>query len=140
MLKVGQRGSYSQIISEDDISCYAMIVGDTNPIHLDEKTAMAKGFRHCIAHGMLTGGLISTVLGTIFPGEGTIYLEQNLKFIKPVYVNQKCTANVSVEEVINSYKGIYKLKTEVVNEEKEKVIDGFAVVKYLEGTEIRTGV
>lgn len=130
MLKAGQSGSFSKIITAEDIRKYADVVGDTNPIHLDEKVALARGFKRRIAHGMLMGSLISTVLGTIFPGEGTIYLEQNLKFLKPVYEGEKITAAVVVEEVLKPEKGICKLQTDVKNEAGEKIIEGYAIIKY----------
>lgn len=132
MLKVGQNGSFSKIITAEDIRTYADLVSDTNPIHLSEEAALAKGFRKRIAHGMLTGSLISTVLGTIFPGEGTIYLEQNMRFLKPVYEGEGVTATVTVEEILRPEKGIYKLQTNVIRENGEEIIEGHAVIKYID--------
>ena len=80
---------------------------------------------------MLSGSFISTVLGTKMPGPGTIYLEQNLKFKKPVYINDTVTANVVVTEIINKEKGIYKLDTTIVNNSNEIVTEGYAIVKYV---------
>lgn len=130
ILAVGQSGTFSKVITEKDIRTYAEVVGDTNPIHLNEEVALARGFKKRIAHGMLTGSLVSTVLGTIFPGEGTIYLEQNLKFLRPVYEGEKVTATVTVKEILKPEKGIYKLQTDLKNEIGENVIEGYAVVKY----------
>ena len=79
---------------------------------------------------MLTGGLISAVLGNKMPGEGTIYLEQNLRFVAPVYIGDTCTAYVEIVEILNEEKGIYKLETKVVNQNKKVVSEGHAVVKY----------
>lgn len=132
MLKLGQSGSFSKIISSEDIISFSEIVGDTNPIHLDVMAAKNMGFDKRIAHGMLTGSLISAVLGTVFPGMGTIYLEQNLKFLKPVYEGEKCTAIVTVSEILKPQKGIYRFNTEVRNELNEIVIDGYAIAKYSE--------
>lgn len=129
MLQIGQNGFYKKKITSKDIKEFASVVGDMNPIHIDERIAQKNGFDRCIAHGMLTGSLISATLGTVFPGEGTIYLEQNLKFLKAVYEEEVCTAIVTVEEILNPEKGIYKLKTVVTNGKGEKVIDGYAVVK-----------
>ena len=72
------------------------------------------------------------MIGTKLPGEGTIYLEQNLKFEKPVYIGDTCTAEVSVVDVIKEDKGIYKLDTSVKNQNDETVISGYAIVKYKE--------
>ena len=104
MLRKGQNGSFTKVITAEDIRNYADVVGDTNPIHINKEAALAKGFEKQIAHGMLVGSLISTTLGTVFPGEGTIYLEQNLKFLKPVYEGEKITIMVMVEEVLQSEK------------------------------------
>lgn len=81
---------------------------------------------------MLSGSFISTVLGTKVPGPGTIYLEQNLKFRKPVYINDTVTARVTVCEIINSEKGIYKLETTITNSSDEIVTEGYAIVKYVD--------
>lgn len=80
---------------------------------------------------MLVGGLISTVLGTKLPGEGAIYLEQNLQFKNPVYFGETVTAIVTVSEIINADKGIYKLKTVIKNENNIVTHDGYAIVKYI---------
>lgn len=132
MLKIGQSGSFSKVITEKDIRVYADIVGDTNPIHLSNEAARSRGFEKQVVHGMLTGSLISTVMGTIFPGEGTVYLEQNLKFINPVYEGERVTATVIVTEILKPEKGIYRLYTSVESEAGKNLIEGYAVVKYKE--------
>jgi 3-hydroxybutyryl-CoA dehydratase len=137
MLRKGQNGSFTKVITAEDIRNYADVVGDTNPIHINKEAALAKGFEKQIAHGMLVGSLISTTLGTVFPGEGTIYLEQNLKFLKPVYEGEKITIMVMVEEVLQSEKGIYKLQTNAENETGKKVVEGYAVIKYTNSTEVK---
>ena len=137
MLRKGQNGSFTKVITAEDIRNYADVVGDTNPIHINKEAALAKGFEKQIAHGMLVGSLISTTLGTVFPGEGTIYLEQNLKFLKPVYEGEKITIMVMVEEVLQSEKGIYKLQTNAENETEKKVVEGYAVIKYTNSTEVK---
>ena len=137
MLRKGQNGSFTKVITAEDIRNYADVVGDTNPIHINKEAALAKGFEKQIAHGMLVGSLISTTLGTVFPGEGTIYLEQNLKFLKPVYEGEKITIMVMVEEVLQSEKGIYKLQTNAENETGKKVVEGYAVIKDTNSTEVK---
>lgn len=132
MLEVGQTGSFSKTITESDIYTFAGLTGDFNSVHIDETVAEKSVFKKRIAHGMLTGSFISTVLGTKFPGPGTIYLEQNLKFLKPVYIQDTVTATVVLEEVLNPDKGIYRLKTTVTNQNNEIVSDGTAVVLYSE--------
>ena len=129
-LNIGERGSFTKTITEADIYNFAGIIGDYNPIHINQEEACNSIFGGRIAHGMLVGSLISTVLGMKMPGEGTIYLEQNMIFRKPVYIGDTCTANVIIEEVINPEKGIYKLNTYIENQNKDIVLDGYAIVKY----------
>ncbi len=129
-LVIGQTATLSRKYTENDICKFAEVSGDCNPIHLDETAAKKSIFKNRVVHGVLVGGLISGVLGTVMPGPGTIYLEQVFKFLKPVYVNDICTAVVVVEEVINQKKGIYRLDTKITNQNGENVLDGYAVVKY----------
>lgn len=132
IIQIGQKASISKTISESDVYCFAGLVGDFNSAHLNQVFAEKNIFGNRVAHGMLVGSLISAVLGTKLPGEGTIYLEQNLKFKKPVYFGDTVTATVTVDEIINSDKGIYKLNTIVENQKNEVVIDGYAVVMFNE--------
>ncbi len=128
-IAVGETASFTKTISESDVYNFAGITGDFNPVHISDIDAQKSIFHTRIAHGMLSGSLISTVLGTKLPGEGTIYLEQNLKFLKPVYFNDSITAKVKVVECVNSEKGIYKLSTSLTNQHGEIVTDGYAIVK-----------
>lgn len=130
MLAVGSEASFTKTITEYDIYTFAGITGDFNSVHVNEEAAKESPFGHRIAHGMLTGGLISAVLGTKMPGEGTVYLEQNLKFTAPVYIGDTCTASVKITEILNKEKGIYKLDTKVLNQNGKVVSEGYAVVKY----------
>ena len=82
-----------------------------------------------IAHGSLISGMISAVIGMKLPGAGTVYLEQDSRFLKPVYIGDTVTAIVEVAEIINRTKGIVKLKTYVNNQDNECVVDGFAIIK-----------
>lgn len=131
-IKIGQKASLSKTITEADVYNYAAVVGDFNGIHLNKEKAKNGVFKARVAHGMMVGSLISTVLGTKLPGEGTVYLEQNLKFKAPVYFGDTVTAKVEVTHVLNEGKGIYRLETIVVNQKNECVIDGNAVVQYNE--------
>jgi 3-hydroxybutyryl-CoA dehydratase len=129
-INIGDAATFSKTVSEHDIYTFAGVTGDFNPVHINEEEAKKSIFGRRIAHGMLTGSFISSVLGTRLPGEGTIYLEQNFKFKKPVYIGDTCTATVEVIEIINADKGIYKLDTKIVNQNGELVTEGYAVVKY----------
>lgn len=134
-IQVGQTASFAKTISESDVYGFAGLVGDFNSAHLNRVEAEKGIFGGRVAHGMLVGSLISTVLGMKLPGAGTIYLEQNLKFKRPVYFGDTATATVTVMEVVNAAKGIYRLDTKVTNQMGEVVTDGYAVVMYTGGTD-----
>jgi len=85
-LSEGMEASYSRTVTEADIEAFARVSGDTNPVHLDEDYARGTMFKTRIAHGMLSAGYISTVLGTKLPGPGCIYMSQTLKFLAPVKI------------------------------------------------------
>lgn len=129
-LVIGQMGEFSKTISESDVYLYAGITGDFNSLHINAIKAEQSHFKQRIVHGMLIGGLISNVLGTKMPGEGTIYLEQNLKFLKPVYIGDTVTVRATVSEIINCEKGIYKINTDVYNQNDTLTNTGYAVVMY----------
>ena len=131
ILVVGQEASFSKTITEHDVCEFAGITGDFNSIHIDEEKAKKSFAGTRIAHGLLVGGLISATIGTKLPGEGAVYLEQDLKFVRPTCIGDTCTATVTIVEIINTEKGIYKLDTVIKNQNNEEVIKGYAVVKYL---------
>jgi 3-hydroxybutyryl-CoA dehydratase len=95
-LSVGQSARFAKTITEADILMFAAVSGDTNPVHLDAEAAAGSIFRERIAHGMLSAGLISAVLGTKLPGPGTVYLSQNLTFRAPVKIGDTVTAVAEV--------------------------------------------
>ena len=103
--------SYQKTITETDIDAFAALTGDTNPVHLDSEYAATTPFKARIAHGMLSAGLISTVLGTQLPGPGCIYLEQQIKFKAPVFIGDTLVATVTVAD-INQRRGRVSLKTQ----------------------------
>ena len=95
-LQVGQTASVAKTITEADILLFAAVSTDTNPVHIDAEAAKASIFGERIAHGMLSAGLISAVLGTRLPGPGTIYMGQTLRFRAPVKIGDTVTATVEV--------------------------------------------
>jgi len=99
-LEVGMSSTYAKTITETDIVLFAGMSGDNNPVHLNHEFASATMFEGRIAHGMLSAGFISTVLGTKLPGPGCIYLSQNLKFKAPVRANDTVTAKVTITNMI----------------------------------------
>lgn len=130
-LMIGQSASFSKTISETDVYGFAGITGDFNSAHVNKALAEKGIFGERIAHGMLVGSLISTVLGMYLPGPGTIYLGQTLQFRRPVRFDDTVTATVTVAEILNKEKGIYKMNTIITNQDGELVTDGEATIKYL---------
>jgi len=126
-LNVGQTASFTKTISESDVYMYAGITGDFNPAHVNETYAKKTAFKTRIAHGMLSAGLISNVLGNQLPGPGTIYLQQNLNFRAPVTIGETITATVEVIEVIREKKRV-RLKTVCTNQDNVVVLDGEALI------------
>jgi 3-hydroxybutyryl-CoA dehydratase len=103
-LSPGMEESVSKTITDDDVSAFAALSGDVNPVHLDDDFAASTIFKKRIAHGFLTGALFSTVLGTKLPGPGCIYLAQSLKFRGPVYIGDEVVATCRITAV-DSEKG-----------------------------------
>lgn len=126
-IKVGETSQFSKTISETDIYLFAGITGDINPAHIDEEYAKNTFFKTRIAHGMLTAGLISTVLGTKLPGPGTIYLSQKINFLTPVHIGDTITAHAEVIETLPEENRI-KIKTYCMNQKGVIVLDGEAMV------------
>ena len=97
--QVGQRASVTRTISESDVYLFAGITGDLNPAHTNEEYAKKTHFKTRIAHGMLSSGLISAVLGMKLPGPGTIYTGQTLKFLAPVHIGDTITATAEIQSL-----------------------------------------
>jgi 3-hydroxybutyryl-CoA dehydratase len=126
-IQIGDSEFYERTVTEADVVMFGGVSGDLNPAHFNEKYARDTMFKGRIVHGMLTASYFSTVLGTLLPGPGTIYLGQELKFTKPVRVQDTIKAVVTVTE-INLEKNIVKLETIAYNENGEVVVKGLATV------------
>lgn len=123
---IGQYYENKRKVTEEDVIAFAKVSGDFNPIHIDEEYAKKSRFERRIAHGMLSASFISAIIGTNFPGTGTIYLSQDLKFIRPVFPGDELMIRVEIIEI--TVKGRAKLSTIVWNSERELVIEGEAIV------------
>lgn len=126
-IAVGDTAEFAKTVSEGDIYQYAGISGDFNPVHVNAAYAEKTFFKTRIAHGMLSAGFISNVLGNQIPGPGSIYISQELKFLGPVRIGDTITARVTVIG-IDAEKNRITLKTECVNQNGTTVIDGQAVL------------
>lgn len=126
---VGQEVSEEKKFEQSEVIAFSEISGDNNPLHLDEEFARNSRFGAPVVHGILVAGLISKIIGTQFPGEGSIYLEQNLRFLKPVYVGECVVVKVKITDIILDKK-IFLLETNVYNKNEICVLCGSAKVLY----------
>ncbi len=126
-LKVGDSATITKTLTKQDIEIFAVVTGDINPAHLDESFAKKDIFKKIVGHGMWGGTLISTILGTILPGPGTIYLEQTLKFLKPIGVDDKVSITVTVKEKIEVGNRA-RLSCTCINQLGQEVMTGEALV------------
>jgi 3-hydroxybutyryl-CoA dehydratase len=124
-LEIGQTAERRRTVAAADLEAFAAVTGDTNPIHLDEAYAAATPFKGRIAHGMLSAGYISAVLGTELPGPGAIYVSQTLNFRRPVRIGDEVTARVEVT-AIDAARGRATFATQCVVAGKT-VVEGEAV-------------
>jgi 3-hydroxybutyryl-CoA dehydratase len=125
-IEVGMNAAFAKTVTEADISTFAGVSGDFNPVHVNEEFAKTTMFKGRIAHGMLSASFISTVLGTKLPGPGCIYVSQTLKFKAPVHIGDTVTANVEVLTT-QPEKKFVTFKTTCIVEGKV-VVDGEAVL------------
>lgn len=126
-IEVGQTASMTRTLHVDDIQAFAAVSCDTNPAHLDPSFAIHTPLHEVVGHGLWTGSLISAILGTRFPGPGTIYLGQSFKFLRPVHVNDTVTATVRVVSKDNAHHSVV-LGCQVVNQNGVPVLEGEAKV------------
>lgn len=124
-LAVGARATLEHTFTVANVAEFARLSGDTNPIHLDAAAARRAGFEREVVHGVLVTGLISRLLGTQLPGPGTILLQQQLRYLRPVYPDQMIRATVEVTTVRED-KPVFGLRTWV--ETGELVLEGEATV------------
>ena len=125
-LAVGDSASLTRRLSQGDIDAFARISGDDNPAHVDEAWAAQSSLKGRVAHGLLTAGLVSAVLGTELPGPGAIYMSQTLRWLAPVRPGDILTGTVTVKEII-AEKGRVVLDT-VVSRGEDVVLVGEALV------------
>jgi len=124
---VGDGFSYERFISGDDVDRFAEVVGDSNPIHLDEAYARESFFKKRIVHGAFLAGLISKVLGMDFPGEGTVYISQTSSFKRPVFVDSTVKVDVKVT-LVDTEKRRLVLDTTILNSDGKVCLAGSAEV------------
>ena len=127
-LSVGVHAEVSRVVTPRVVAEFVEAVGDENPLHSDEQFAATTRIGKPIAPGIWIAGLVSGVLGTQLPGPGSLYISQELSFLKPVFLGDTITARVEVAEVLTE-KNRVKLKTLAINQRGEEVLAGEAWVK-----------
>jgi 3-hydroxybutyryl-CoA dehydratase len=126
-LAMGQTAEVRRTLTESDVVAFAGITGDFNPLHVDAEWASRSRFGGRVAHGMLSAGLISNVLGMRLPGAGAIYLGQTLRFTAPVRPGDTITARAEVVELVPAKRRV-RLRTTCTNQDGETVVDGEATM------------
>jgi len=134
-LKIGDTASIRRVFTEVDVRAYAELSTDFNPVHLDPEFAAGTQFGQRIVHGMLVSSLFSALLGQHLPGEGSIYMGQNIKFRAPVFLDQEVIASVEIID-IRGDKPIVKVETLCLDSDGKVLVTGDAVmyVPWLEQT------
>lgn len=126
-IEIGQTAHYTSTVTETDIQLFAKVSGDVNPVHLDAEFAAGTQFGERIAHGMLTGAIVSAAIALKLPGPGTIYLGQSLRFRQPVKIGDEVTVELEVTEKREG-RNYVTLNCTVVNQAGKKVATGIAEV------------
>jgi acyl dehydratase len=133
-LHLNQTFSTNFSFSQQDVADFARVTGDNNPVHLDEEFAFKTIFKTRIMHGMLGACVFSKVFGTLFPGEGTIYLSQSVNFLKPMYVDVIYEAHFEVMEILEKNRA--RISTSILTNEGKKVVVGDAVIMNIEKIDV----
>jgi 3-hydroxybutyryl-CoA dehydratase len=131
-LAVGQKASLTKTVTEEDLSHFIAITGDTNPLHVDESFAEKTFFGQRIAHGMLSASLFSTMVGMHIPGLGAIYKSQTLEFLLPVFIGETLCAWFEIVGIDQEKEEVF-IKSWIENQDGEIVIQGRAVAGLLRG-------
>jgi 3-hydroxybutyryl-CoA dehydratase len=131
---VGDSASVTKTITEADVILFAGITGDFNPLHVNDEFAKASMFGKRVVHGVISAGLISTVLGMKLPGPGALYLDQTLTFKKPTFIGDTLTATGTIKDKITKQKegkppmNLLKITTIVTNQSGVVVTEGEATI------------
>ncbi|KAL9645954.1 hypothetical protein ABK040_001062 [Willaertia magna] len=120
-VKIGESAELEKAFTEKDIELFANLVGDFNPVHFDSEYAKQGGvFEDKVVHGVLVFGLLSTLAGTILPGKGSIFMSQDIRFVRPVYINELVKASITLKEAHSTMKSGDKKVVFVFNTEVRK--------------------
>ena len=126
-IAIGDTTTYTRLVTNQEVEAFAAISGDHNPLHLDPEYAATTAFGECIAHGMLTGALISAAIAMQLPGPGSVYLSQNIQFRAPVMLGDTLTVTLTVTDK-HAKRPWVTLQCEVANQDGKAVAKGDAKV------------
>ena len=130
-IKAGMVKELTHQLTQEDIKRFVELTGDDNRLHTDTEYASKTSFKKPVAHGMLGASFISTIIGTKIPGDGALWFSQSLEFLMPVRIGDLLTVRAEVIKK-DDRNQVIELKTDVINQHKQKVIQGFAKVKVVE--------
>lgn len=133
-IRINQSAELTHVISKKDFNNFVQITGDINKIHTDKEFAKKTKFGKPIVHGMLTASFISTLIGTLLPGDGALWFEQHTKFLLPVFVGEKIRVCGKVKSLQKSLR-IIIIDVNVFGEDDRKVIDCKAKVMVIKENE-----
>lgn len=129
MINIGDKVSFTKKFTQDEVNAYSKCSNDNNPIHYESEYVSNTIFKKPIVQGLMVAGLFGGLLGSTLPGKGTIHLGQDLKFLKPVYVNEEVKASIQVIH-IRKDKPIITFSCIVEKNDKSIAIEGKAVVMF----------
>ena len=129
-IQIGEKAEFTKQLSQGEVETFARLTGDFNSIHLDEEFARRTFFRGRVVHGLLSGSLISRIIGMSLPGHGGVYLSQTFQFLKPVRTNDPLKVVAEVIEKNRDQRTLL-LRTEIFNSQDELVVSGQAEVLVL---------
>lgn len=127
-IEIGTEAYFNRTITEKDLQLFAEITGDYNPLHFDEEYARKTRFKKRIAPGLLTSSFYSRLIGMVLPGRQALYLSQEFKFVKPVFIGDTLTVKGAVAEKIPGKNNCIILDTEITNQDNILVLTGKARV------------
>jgi len=125
-LQIGEKAEITHQVTERDLLLFAAVSGDVNPVHLNEEFAASTPFKGRIAHGMFSGALISAAIACELPGPGSIYIGQELGFMRPVRLQDEIRVELEILEKLP--KNRVRIATRVFNQDGKQVVDGVATV------------
>ncbi|NLR92710.1 MULTISPECIES: MaoC family dehydratase [Flammeovirga] len=129
MILIGNTYETTFSFTQDQVDAFAKLTGDTNPIHIDPEFAAGTPFKKPIMHGFLSASIFSRVLGTEFPGNGSVYLSQSMDFLRPMFVDEEYVATFEVTE-IDSRRKTAIIKTVITSSQKKVTVKGEAKIMH----------